>query len=97
MLTQIQIKNFRGFKDHKVDFKVRSILVGQNNAGKSTMVEALRLISIVVSRYQGLTYKSLPDWLDLPSGTKGVMPSLKNTGVNFLSIFYLYGDPPGEN
>lgn len=96
MISQILIKNFRCFKDHRIFFKPISILVGQNNAGKSTLIEALRLVSIVAKRYKGLSYKTLPSWLDLPHGTKGVTPSLKNTGINFLSLFHLYSNPPCE-
>ena len=96
MLSQIRIKNFRCYEDHTVNFKPISIVVGQNNSGKSTLIEALRLVSIIVDRYKGLNYTAPPKWLDLPLGTKGVMPSLKNTGINFLSIFHLLGDPPGE-
>ena len=56
MITQLTIKNFRGFDRHIVPLRPITILVGKNNAGKSTVVEALRLVSMVTNRYKGLTY-----------------------------------------
>ena len=70
------------------------MLVGQNNAGKSTIVEALRLISIVVSRYANLSYHEAPPWLEIPRYDYGVSPSLKNIEIDFIGIFHQYKDPP---
>jgi AAA15 family ATPase/GTPase len=71
-----------------------TIIVGRNNAGKSTIIEALRLISIVVSRYQSSNFSNVPDWLEIPKSNKGISPSLKNLGFNFKTVFYRYGQPP---
>ena len=46
-MNQIQFKNFRRFPDdmvYKIPFKDITILVGENNSGKSTMVKALLLV-----------------------------------------------------
>ena len=56
ILEELQLKNFRGFENHKLPLRSLSILVGRNNAGKSSIVEALRLIAIVTARYQYLAY-----------------------------------------
>ena len=50
MIKKIKIKNFRCFENCEIDFKMLSILVGKNNAGKSTLIEALRLVSVGVNR-----------------------------------------------
>ena len=71
-----------------------TIIVGRNNAGKSTIAEALRLLSIIVSRYKGLQFFPAPKWLDLPKRTRGVSPSLANMEFNFETVFHRYGDPP---
>jgi AAA15 family ATPase/GTPase len=96
MLKNLKLTNYRCFFDHTVDFKDKNIIVGENNAGKSTIIEALRLISIIVARYKSLTYYPVPDWLNLPSRYKGVRPSLGDYDFNFESVFHRYGEPPSK-
>ncbi|MGU3376541.1 ATP-dependent nuclease [Chryseobacterium sp. M5A1_1a] len=42
-LQSIRIKGFRGFKNIEVDFENTSVLVGTNNAGKTTLLKALQI------------------------------------------------------
>lgn len=94
MLVELELENYRCFNKHKMDFKSTVIIVGQNNAGKSTIIEALRLVSIVASR--NLNFLNVPKWLDLPSIYKGVKPSI--TGLDFptKNIFHNYQDGPAK-
>ena len=94
MLTALRLENFRGFDKHEMPLKDLTVIVGQNNAGKSTIVEALRLLAVVVGRYRHLGYHPPPSWLDIPIRHFGVSPSLKNMEINFDSVFHHYGDPP---
>jgi hypothetical protein len=94
MIKTLHLKNFRGFEDHLVPLHQKTIIVGKNNAGKSTIVESLRLISLVANRYQRLQFSNVPRWLDLPKREKGVAPSLRNTEINLDSVFNNYADPP---
>lgn len=94
MITSLRLQNYRGFGDHVVPFNPLTIVVGRNNAGKSTIVEGLRLVAIVVDRYRHLTYRRPPPGSDLPIAFCGVAPSLKNTEINFKSIFHQYRKPP---
>lgn len=94
MLTRLRIQNFRCFEDHLINLKKTAVIVGPNNAGKSTVVEALRIVAIVVSRYRALSFREPPDWLSLPRSYRGVSPSLKGIEINTLSIFHRYGSPP---
>jgi energy-coupling factor transporter ATP-binding protein EcfA2 len=77
-----------------VPLRRTTIIVGQNNAGKSTIVEALRLVSVVTSRYEALSYRPVPSWLDIPLRYRGVCPSLDGLEINLKSIFHGYGNPP---
>ncbi|MBL9187456.1 MAG: AAA family ATPase [Opitutaceae bacterium] len=43
-LSRIEIRNFRNFRELTVDLEPTAIFVGQNKAGKSNLIEALRLI-----------------------------------------------------
>jgi AAA15 family ATPase/GTPase len=47
MITEIALSNFRGFDNHVIPLRPLTIIVGKNSAGKSTIVEALRLISAI--------------------------------------------------
>ncbi|HAC22050.1 MAG TPA: ATPase, partial [Porphyromonadaceae bacterium] len=41
-LKELKIKNFRGYKDEVcIEFKDLTVFVGQNDIGKSTVLEAL--------------------------------------------------------
>ncbi|WP_068319128.1 ATP-dependent nuclease [Polycladidibacter hongkongensis] len=44
IVRRLEIKNFRGVKKGSVDFQGHTLLVGGNNAGKSTICEALELV-----------------------------------------------------
>lgn len=94
MLTTLTVENFRGFEHHKIPLNKVTVIVGQNNAGKSTLVEAFRLIAIVTNRYKSLNYNRSPYWSELPGAFSGISPSLQNLDINFDSIFYRYGEPP---
>ncbi|MEO8233004.1 MAG: AAA family ATPase, partial [Ignavibacteriota bacterium] len=91
MLKELKLENYRGFAHHIIPFKLLNVIVGANNAGKSSVVEALRITSFTVNRYKSLTYKRAPEWLDI-SGNYGVSPSIKNAEINFDSICNQYNN-----
>ncbi len=92
MIKQLRLENYRGFVQHIIPFKELNVIVGANNAGKSTIVESLRILSLVVNRYQNLTYRKVPDWLMIGGRNYGVSPSLKYAEINFDSICNQYNN-----
>ncbi len=96
MLNEIEIRNFRGFERHVIPLKDLAIIVGANNAGKSTIVEALRFVAIVASRFRNLPYHRPSKFFDAHGAHSGVRPSLKNLHFSFTNIFHRYGDPPAK-
>jgi energy-coupling factor transporter ATP-binding protein EcfA2 len=94
MITELHLTNFRGFEDHTIPFRPLTIIVGRNNAGKSTIVEALRLISLVVSRFKG-RLDLIPRLWQFPKDRRGP-DGFKNLEINLQSIFYDYGEPPAR-
>jgi hypothetical protein len=98
VITDLDLKNFRGFEDHRVPLRDRTILVGVNNAGKSTVVEALRLVAVVTDRLLRGTSRLVrtPDWLESPVGPVGLSPSVRGLTSDGLesTLFHRYGDPP---
>ena len=94
MLTSLRLENFRCFKDYTVPLRPTTVIVGRNNAGKSTVVEALRLISLIVSRAPNLNFSDVPNWLDAPKAFRGISPSLRGFEFDFTTVFHRYSDPP---
>ncbi len=94
MLAELQLSNFRGFEEHKLPLRSLSILVGRNNAGKSTIVEALRLVAIVTARYRGFSYHPPQEWLDVAHHLYGASPDLRNLQIDFDTLCYEYNAPP---
>ena len=45
MLEQLKLEKFRCFKDYTIEFDKFNIIVGKNDAGKSTIIDTLKLIS----------------------------------------------------
>lgn len=63
MIKSVVLKNFRGFKDHTIDFTPFCLLIGQNNAGKTTLIEALRIASAAVKKSPSAVFEMAPDHL----------------------------------
>lgn len=96
MLEKINLENFRCFQKTEISFKELSIIVGKNNAGKSTLIEALRILSLVVTRRKNSQYVKAPDWLNFHEDILGIQPTIKNLDISKQSIFYMYGTPPAK-
>lgn len=43
-IAKLEIENFRGIRQGEVRFSPHTVLVGPNNCGKTTVIEALALI-----------------------------------------------------
>lgn len=63
MIKSITLKNFRGFKDHTIDFTSFCLMIGQNNAGKTTLIEALRIASTALQKSVSASFAMAPDFL----------------------------------
>jgi predicted ATP-dependent endonuclease of OLD family len=70
------------------------MMIGRNNAGKSTIVEALRLFSLVVNRLKRLEFHDYSREFDLPGLDACVSPSLRATNVDLRHVCHQYGEPP---
>lgn len=98
MISRLRLQNFRGFENHDIPLAGTTVMVGANNAGKSTVVEALRLTALATSRLRGPQRRMIdpPDWLDHPEAAAGVrLPATRITPSGFeSSIFHQYHPPP---
>ena len=98
MIAELQLTNFKCFEDHLLPFRLTTIIVGQNNAGKTTIIEALRLLSTIANRFGDLSFHEQPEWLrgKIPRLARGVSPSLKGMEFNFENVFHRYSEPPAK-
>jgi AAA15 family ATPase/GTPase len=68
--------------------------MGKNNAGKSTLVEAIRLLSLASSKYKNIVYKEPPSWTGLSKRHKVIKPSLSPIELELEKVFHRHNDPP---
>jgi len=94
MITELYLNNYRCFSEHSVSFKSTTIVVGKNNAGKSTLIEALRLISLVANRIKTGRFKNPPKWTNLSKVILGISPSLERIEFSTRNIINQHNDPP---
>lgn len=92
MLKELRISNFRCYVDTTIHFNGTAILVGKNNAGKSTSIEALKIISTVVRKYKTSRYMFPPEWVN--ERFYGISPNVENMNISDRGIFHMYGEPP---
>lgn len=93
MLKRIHISNFRCYVDSTINFNGSSLLVGKNNAGKSTLIEALKIVSSVTRKYKTLRFQDAPAWVP-EENSWGVCPNVENMNISDRGIFNMYGNPP---
>lgn len=87
-LKSVHIRNFRGFKDHSVTLSPTTILVGQNNAGKSTFIDALRILAIAVRRSRSVRYTEPPEWLGGSATGFGYKITFETIDFDFENVQY---------
>ena len=95
MIKTLTLKNFRCFDEHVIELPHKALLIGKNNAGKSTCVEALRLISLVTEKLGSLRYSDPPKRAGLRTDDTGVSLSLDSITIHKDCLFYRYGAAPG--
>lgn len=47
-LTSVTFRNFKGLRDYRISLRHTNVLVGPNNAGKSSVLDAFRLLSAAI-------------------------------------------------
>lgn len=97
LVRSVQLENFRGFREHTVSLDSLSVLVGQNNAGKSTFIDAVRLLAVAVRKAEGATYAPLPDWLRGYTVGAGFRTTFETVDFDFGNIHHNYNrDQPAR-
>jgi len=94
LITKLKIKNFRCFKDHELSFNKLTIMVGHNNVGKSSIVDALKIISFAVSKYEKANYIHPDPKYAIPLINRGFRLTVNEKEINLKYVFYRLGDAP---
>lgn len=91
MIKKMTLKNYRCFEDYTINFKDETLIVGENNAGKSTIIEALRIISVTANKlFKNRQYINANDSLNIPKNIRGFNLNLDVYKVDLRSIVYFY-------
>lgn len=94
-ITQLNIINFRCFEDHIVNLtNPVSLIVGKNNAGKSTLIEAIKIISFAIQKAQSKSFTDSKNYFDLPLTYRGLELNLDDIGIEQQNLFFYYDTPP---
>ncbi len=92
-IKEIELKNYRCFKNSKLTFKDVSIIVGKNNAGKSSLIEAIRMISFASRKAQNTaTLRTVPVELGASSFDKGIKIDVDALKIDLRGVVYLYSN-----
>lgn len=87
-ITSIHFKNYKSFKEYSVTLNEFNILVGPNNAGKSTIIGALKILEEGLRKAKSKTPIVIKD----PDGVSitGYQIDLNQVSVASENIFYNY-------
>lgn len=66
-ISSLKFTNFKALRNYSVSFGDTNILVGPNNAGKSTVISAFRILDVALRRAKRLKAERVP----LPNGSTG--------------------------
>jgi len=89
-ITSIRFRNYKAFKDFSISLGSFNVLVGPNNAGKSTVLGALRILSEGVRRARSKN----PDLIQGPKGlqTRAYPIRLEGLPVSTENVFHNYDE-----
>lgn len=93
-ITSIRFTNFKSLRNYTVHLQERNILVGPNNAGKSTVISSLRLLEVALRRARSKNAErvTLPD--DSPG--YGHHLSLSHLSVSLENVATDYNSDPSQ-
>lgn len=90
MIQKLTLKNYRCFEHSEINFRNVSIVVGNNNAGKSTLIEALRVVSFASQKIKRTNYVPAPRELELPLVVRGMNLNVEHLKIDLRTIVNQY-------
>ncbi len=92
MIKSIHLLNYRCFENTTIQFKNISAIVGKNNAGKSSLIEALRMVAMSVRKCTHTTYRDLPKEFGRPIREQGFRLEVEKLKIDLRGVVYRYED-----
>lgn len=90
-LSRLALKNYKCFRNSDINFRDTTIIVGKNNAGKSTIIEALRLIAWVGKKSKSTTtYTNAPPNFNFGLSKKGIKLNTEKLKIDLRACGYFY-------
>lgn len=90
MLKKIKLENYRCFESSIMSIRDLTVIVGKNNSGKSTIIEALRMISMASKKCTKTNYINAPKSLGLPLNVKGFRLPVEKLKIDLRSVVHYY-------
>lgn len=89
-ITSVRFRNYKAFLDYSISFGPFSVLVGPNNAGKSTVLGALRILSEGIRRARSRG----SELIEGPKGlqVRSYVVRLEGLPVSTENVFYNYDE-----
>ncbi len=91
-LKSINIKNFKCFKNTSFSLKDINILIGENNAGKSTVIEAIKLLAFGVEKANLGRFTDCPDFMEAPIKHKSILLNIENLLIDINTASYKFNN-----
>lgn len=93
-LKSISIKNYKCFKNVSFRLKDTNILIGENNAGKSTAVEALKLIAFAIDKLHTGKLSECPDFVSENMRDRCICLNIETLLIDISLCTYKYQGGP---
>jgi energy-coupling factor transporter ATP-binding protein EcfA2 len=88
-ITSARFVNYKAFKDYSASFRDFNVLVGPNNAGKSTILGSLRILSEAVRKARSRNPEPM---VGFKGKTRGYSVDLRGLPVSTENVFHNYND-----
>lgn len=92
MIEKIEFENYRCYQKSQLKFKDLTVIVGKNNSGKSTIIEALRMVAMASKKVNSACYTYPPISLGIAANDKGFKIDVQKLKIDLRGIVYYYGD-----
>ena len=89
-VKKVKLENYRCFSSSEISFRDLCIVVGKNNAGKSSLIEALRLISAAGKKAQSCNFTYPSANLGFSSFSKGFPIDTDKLKISLSGVVYYY-------
>ena len=89
-ITSIRFRNYKAFRDYSISLNAFNVLVGPNNAGKSTVLGAIRILSEGLRRARAKSPELIRDKNERQ--VRGYSVRLQGLPISTENVFHNYDE-----